>query len=598
MLKAVSLVIAALACATAHPPPGAFAPLGEEAKALAPLWVGPAYSGTWYTPERSGEGWSLQILENGTALALWFTYPPAGSPGQQAWIYAQDGRLEGDRVIFDTSFTTRGPRFGPGFHATPLELVPWGTIEFRFSGCNDGELIFAGPEGWGSGTRRITRITELAELHCASVKRKVGAQGARTLAGLRQRSGLWFDPTHNGEGWVFEELPDGRVNFFWYTYDENGGQAWINGVAPASGDRLVIADNVRPVGTRFGAAFDAAQVNRAQWGRVEVDFDTCDAGALRYESPLAAFGSGTLQPVRVARLAGSACVMGAPGVEAGGTWSEAARLPTLQSEVATTSIGGLTYIAGGFGDPRALLRYNPAADAWTALTRMPGGRDHALATAVNGDLYVTGGYPNGDGDQVNAGWRYRVASDRWEALAELPQVAASGAVTLAGFAYFSDVSGDIRQYNPRTRALRVIHGNASAPRDHSQMVAFQGELWLMGGRAGEFTYGRVAIFDPASETWRAGPALNTPRAGFAAAASDTLLMIAGGEVLSNPPRVVAAVEAIAAGEDAWTRLPQLPTPVHGVGGAIHGNAFFALGGSTVASTDRSPGITQVYRWDP
>src|SRR5262245_50422349 len=57
-------------------------------KAISPIWAGPAHSGSWYAAERNGEGFTLQILENGTAHAIWFTYPPAGSAAQQAWIYA------------------------------------------------------------------------------------------------------------------------------------------------------------------------------------------------------------------------------------------------------------------------------------------------------------------------------------------------------------------------------------------------------------------------------------------------------------------------------------------------------------------------------
>ena len=48
------------------------------------LAITPAYSGSWFGPDRSGEGFTLQILE-GKAHALWFTYPPAGSDAQQAW---------------------------------------------------------------------------------------------------------------------------------------------------------------------------------------------------------------------------------------------------------------------------------------------------------------------------------------------------------------------------------------------------------------------------------------------------------------------------------------------------------------------------------
>src|SRR4029079_13507387 len=102
---------------------------------------------------------------------------------------------------------------------------------------------------------------------------------------------------------------------------------------------------------------------------------------------------------------------------------------------------------------------------------------------------------------------------------------------------FGSISGDIFQYNPRTRALRAIAGQRSVPRDHAQLIAFQGELWMIGGRRGT-PFGetrRVAIFDPASETWREGPALNTSRAGFAAAGTHSPPLVARGHAPGRPP---------------------------------------------------------------
>src|SRR5205814_1068251 len=130
----------------------------------AALWVGPAMSGSWYTPDRSGEGFTLQVLDDGSALALWFTYPPAGSAASQAWIYADGGRILGERIVFEHAITTRGPRFGPGYDASQLRVEPWGTLELRFASCNEAEVTYAGPAGWGSGTRRLARLTALAEL--------------------------------------------------------------------------------------------------------------------------------------------------------------------------------------------------------------------------------------------------------------------------------------------------------------------------------------------------------------------------------------------------------------------------------------------------
>jgi len=563
---------------------------------LAALWVGPAMSGSWYTPERNGEGFTLQVLDNGTAHALWFTYPPAGSTAQQAWIYASGGRVEGERIRFEGAFTTRGPRFGPTFDPAAVQVIPWGTLEFRFTTCNQAELTYAGPAAWGSGTRTVTRLTALAELECTG-KRRLGASGARTMAGLRARSGAWFDPAHNGEGWNVEELPDGRAQVYWFTYDASGEQAWTIGVSPTSGERLTVAEVFRPVGTRFGSGFSVSQVQATPWGRLELDLTSCLAGAVRYQSPLAGFGDGTLTPTRLTVPAGAVCLDATPTVPTGASWSQGAQMPLATSESATAVLGTAAYVAGGFGAFDGLQRYDIAANAWTTLAPMPGGRDHPLAVAIEGDLYVTGGYHQPVGTHASDGWRYVVAENRWESVPQLPAHAAAGAAALGGFAYFSDIGGALMQFDPRTRTTRAIPSDNRAPRDHSQLVAFQGELWMLGGRGFNGTSRVVSIYDPASETWRAGPLMRSSRSGFAAAASPTLLMVAGGELITSSPfRTLETVEAIAAGQDDWTFMPQLPTPVHGVGGVIQGNAFHVLGGSTQPAGVANPGTVQILSW--
>lgn len=568
------------------------------AKQVAPLWIGPAYSGSWYTTSRSGEGFTLQVLDNGTALAVWFTYPPAGSAGTQAWIMAQDGILEGDRIRFANAFTTRGPRFGAGYDASRLEILPWGSLEFRFTDCNRGEVRYAGPPGWGSGTREIVRLTALAELECGG-KRKLGTYGARALDGLRQRSGAWYDPSHNGEGWKVEELPDGRAQVYWFTYDDRGEQAWTIGVAARSGERIEVTDNLQPVGARFGEAFDPAAVRLVPWGRYTLALDRCDSGSLQYASSLPAFGSGDLRPVRLTRLAGAACVEGAPAVPASGAWSQGPRSPEPLSESATATVGTRTCIAGGFSKANSFQCYDTATGAWSVLADVPVGRDHASAVAFGGDLFYVGGYASDfSPGQDTSGWRYRFATGRWEAQPQLPYVAAAGGTILDGYAYVGQLNGDIHQVDLRTMAARVIPSGSSAWRDHAQLVAFQGELWFMGGRNTRLVdHDRVAIYDPASETWRNGPSLRQPRAGFAAATDGRVMLVAGGEQLvAQPTRVLRSVEAIAAGQDQWTGLADLPVAVHGMGAAIHGSAFHVLGGSRLAGGVSNEGTLQIYRW--
>ncbi len=570
---------------------GATAPAGE--KSIAPLWVGPAFSGSWFTPERAGEGFILQILDNGTALLLWFTYPPAGSGAQQAWIYADNGSIEGDRIRFASAVTTRGGRFGVTTGSVQAQRVPWGTVEFRFTSCVAGEVTYAGPAGWGSGARQIVRLTEHSELGCSG-KQRVGASGARTMQGLRQRSGAWFNPASDADGWALEELPDGRALLYWFTHDSAGEQAWTYGEAATSGDRVIIT-NYRPIGTRFGSAFDASRVVLTTWGSLDLAFDGCDRGTLAYASLDSAFGSGTLSPIRLSTLAGAACLASKPSVPANGAWTAGATMASMQSEVGTATIGTRSCAAGGFVAQRDFQCYDAATNSWTVLAPLPAGRDHGEAVAYDGAIYFTGG--NGEEGDAS-GWRYDFGANRWQAVPELPNVAASGAAMLHGFAYFGGFTA-IYQYDPRSRQARLIPGDTFAPRDHSQLVAFQGEIWHFGGRGNSGAPNAVvSIFDPASETWRQGPMLRNPRAGFAASASSTVLFVAGGEKLDAPTAVINTAEAIAAGDSSWTALPSLPFGVHGVGSMLYGNAFYTLGGSRVQATAINFGDVQIYRFGP
>jgi hypothetical protein len=558
----------------------------------AALAIGPAFSGSWYAPERNGEGFTMQILENGKAHALWFTYPPAGSNARQAWIYASDGIVDGDTIRFPSAYTTRGPRFGPQFDPNAVQLIPWGTIEFRFTGCNSGQVSYSGPAAWGSGGYDVTRLTALSELECSG-KRRVSGTGARLIEGMRARSGSWYDPSHNGEGWEVEELPDGRTQVYWFTYDASGEQAWTIGVADTAGSRMTVAQNLRPVGAHFGTAFKPGDVRLDPWGRLDLALESCGQGTVHYESTQAGFGSGDLKPVRLSVPAGAVCIDGTPARPAALAWSSGASMAHAQSEAARAIIGTQAFVAGGFNDGGSFQRYDAATNAWTSLPDLPGGRDHAVAVAAEGSIFVAGGNANGAGDQATSGWRYIPTENRWENVPQLPRAVASGGAYLVGYAWFGSADGSLTQFDPRTRTARLIPGDNRAPRDHSQLVSFGGELWMIGGRGAGGETARVSNFDPASETWRAGPAMRVPRGGSAAAASDTLLIVAGGEVIQSGSRTAGEVEAIAAGESSWHDLSTLPTPVHGASAMIQGSALYVLGGSTLAGGVQNPGTVQV-----
>jgi hypothetical protein len=103
-------------------------------------------------------------------------------------------------------------------------------------------------------------------------------------------------------------------------------------------------------------------------------------------------------------------------------------------------VGGKLYTFGGFNwstpccTPwRYAFVYDPTSNAWTRLADMPEGLTHAGATTDGTDVYYAGGFPE-DASRTfqifgtKHVWRYRVASNDYEALPDLPDDRGAGAL--------------------------------------------------------------------------------------------------------------------------------------------------------------------------
>ncbi len=569
----------ALACSLPHSNLG-----GDLAhpKGTGNYWIGPAISGSWYDPARDGEGFVVELLPHGRVLATWFTYPATGEAGEQAWLSAQDGIVSGDTVRFATVLRPRGTSFGADFDPAEIVLENWGTLEMRFTDCNTAVLTYAGPASYGSGTRTLKRLTSIDELECSGARQLTPA-GARALSGMRAKSGGWFVPSRSGEGWFIEDLPNGDALVYWFTYSPDGHQAWTVGVGSRNGTRLEFAQTVITRGTRFGDAFNASAVERVPWGRLDFDFGNCNQAGVAYASTLPGYGSATRESVRLTSLASAVCIDGTPVAKTNGNWVAGPSTPPPgQSEHAASVLDGRIYIVGGFGDPQGFKRFDTATATWSELPNLPGGRDHLASFALDGFVYASGGAIQPGGDTTTTGFRFDFVSQQWNAVPSLPANFGSHAAVLHGHGYVGNENGTLVEFDPITRMTReIVPPDNGILRDHSQVVAFLGEIWMIAGRFPETS--SIAIYDPASGSWRSGPFIARPRGGFAAAVVGDQIVIAGGEVLSTPPfRVEPSVEVFTTGGNEWRFAPNLPVPVHGVTGSAVGNRFYVIGGSTRA----------------
>ena len=125
------------------------------------------FTGGWDQSDHESQGISLQIIDqaNGekVAVAYWFTY---GSDEQSAWFLGI-GTVIGNRIEM-TLYEASGVGFLQDDSPGDDNVVAVGTMEFEFSGCDDGVVTFATDiMGVGSGTFPISRLTDLFNADCS-----------------------------------------------------------------------------------------------------------------------------------------------------------------------------------------------------------------------------------------------------------------------------------------------------------------------------------------------------------------------------------------------------------------------------------------------
>jgi hypothetical protein len=226
-----------------------------------------SYSGQWFDRERNGEGVALEILAGNKALLYFFTYPPAGAPGQQTWLTAV-GDVIGNGIEFaDVQLLALDA-------AGKLVSQHWGRIGITFSDCNDGAMRWDGPPAWGSLEVPLNRITALQGLGC-------GIQGG-TPPSLNAASGAWYDPADYGSGFVFEQIDAQNVATVWFGFDANGDPVWLSGVLQQAADSSFGGTLAQGMGPHFGAGYDPAVFRFVPQGNLAQARFQCASGSAQF----------------------------------------------------------------------------------------------------------------------------------------------------------------------------------------------------------------------------------------------------------------------------------------------------------------------------
>jgi hypothetical protein len=258
-----------------------------------PFVLEPGISGAWFDPDHDGEGFIFEILASGIVVVYWFTYD---DQGHQDW-YLAVGEARGNRVVFPELLRVSGGVFGDAFDPAQVTEEVVGTARFTFSDCGEGVMDWR--IGNRTGRQSLSRLTHIMGLDC----------GLPILAPVRPESlfsGSWFDPAHDGEGFVVEILRNNQVVVYWFSFGPDGARRWYFGIGEIVDGTLVVEKMLTTAGGVFGDDFDPAEVELLPWGNLRLSLD-CDGGTAEYASTEAGFGAGQQHLIKLTQLDGLEC---------------------------------------------------------------------------------------------------------------------------------------------------------------------------------------------------------------------------------------------------------------------------------------------------
>jgi len=233
----------------------------------------------------------------------------------------------------------------------------------------------------------------------------------------------------------------------------------------------------------------------------------------------------------------------------GSVWAAAAPIPTPHSQSKAAAVGNNIYVPGGFnnisfGGPLNFMQiYNAVTNVWSSGMNMPDFRSGPAVAAFNSKVYIIGGFAPGFVPQSQV-WEYDPVANTYATKTSMPSASGNVPGALLGNEIFvvggSSPNTAAYAYNPATDMWRTITAPVPADCQAGGAFALNGELWLFGclGQVDN----AVKIYNPGSNSWRAGPSLNSPHAGGSAnSIYNTRGFVAGGGTAGAASTVVESV---------------------------------------------------------
>jgi N-acetylneuraminic acid mutarotase len=274
------------------------------------------------------------------------------------------------------------------------------------------------------------------------------------------------------------------------------------------------------------------------------------------------------------------------------TWSLAGSLATGRTDhTATRLADGSVVLAGGFNSTSlaSVERYDPAGNAWTTLAGLALDRFQAIAALLpDGRLLIEGGQSSTLGaltaPEIFAGtWTRSQAPGYMRSGHSATLLPAQGQVLVVGGAVVGGLSSCLR-YDPVSRAWAPAASLVTGRFNHTVTLLGNGKVLVAGGLAGGSSTLRSAeIYDPVSDAWSSAGNMLTARSGHTATLlASGKVMVTGGIGLPVFPAFVgsplASAELYDPASNTWSAAPAMAEPRQGHSATPVPNSLSTFGG--------------------
>ncbi|TMJ78295.1 MAG: hypothetical protein E6G79_23350, partial [Alphaproteobacteria bacterium] len=272
-----------------------------------------------------------------------------------------------------------------------------------------------------------------------------------------------------------------------------------------------------------------------------------------------------------------------------GSWTEQAPYPIAVSGHAVVSVGGNVYSFGGIVNNAAITnayKYTPATNTWTPIASLPAPRGWFSGTTDGTFIYLLGGVDQNFNTTATL-WRYDPISNTYNT--SLPSytiptyfhasVYLNGKIyRIAGAAIGTDFHVEVYTITTNTWSMAANYPFAN----HNLMAVALGNYIYAGG--GNASPDKSYRYDPTTDTWDDAAVADFPagRSSAASGAYNGRWLLAGGDVnfaISN------SVIAWDPATNTWNNLPNMVQARDLLAGAIAGQSFYAVAGSSAPGTN-------------